>query len=344
MKLWIKLFGLLAFPAFIAQANTLNGKITGGDLQWANAMPEGEFLTLSTWQPIANMPTTVEWVPGTFTSALPEQMTLNGTSGEVTVPIKVVGLSYNIGGNEIPTESAENNIAATSCSQYQNYGSVISLADSTTNQCVYPYSLVQNGNFTPFYFVRPIVSIDDTAFVEAFADVDSGNYSGSITLPMGYYYKTGSGVQTYRLFSMSFSIGINYISSFLSDVEIDGDGFIEPEYNTTERTVSGTTRFDVTALGSFSNGLSVEFPQETFELTHSQFDVSIPLNITCDLCNDVEIAQNGERLVSDTVIDTGASSNEILFSFDVGYDNISAEDIESGAYSGDIVVIFKENL
>lgn len=344
MKSWMKLFSLALLPACIAHANTLNGKLTGDDLTWINAMPEGEYLTLSTWQPIANMPTTTEWVPGTFTSPLPSTITLRGPAGEVSAPIDVVGVGYNLGGNDAPTESSDNNVSATSCSDYKNYGSVVSIADETNSTCVAPYSLVQEGNYTPFYFVRPIISIDETAFIEAFGDVDSGHYSGSMTLPMAYYYKTGSGVQTYRLFSMSFSVGINYIASFLSDVVIDGNGFIEPTYDTTERSVSGSTKFDVTATGSFSNGLSIEFPQDEFEITNTKSDTSIPLNISCDLCEDIEISSDGEKLVDETIVDTGVSTNEILFSFDVGFEDVSAADIESGTYSGEIVLIFKENL
>lgn len=327
-------------------AYTANATVKSGEVIWKNAYPiEGsDTFTLSSWDSISNLLPTTEWSPASFATTMPTTMTLRGpNSTTVEVELKLIGMQYNIGGNPIPEESPGNPIGVGNVCQNSNTsGNIYSVSDESNSTCYVDKTLRYSASYNPFYFARPIFKVSEEELTAAFDGKEIGTYSGAVTAPFGYYYQTSSGAKTYRIINKSFSFQVNYIPSYLDSIIVTGDGVIEPEYNTSNMTASGKTSYDIEALGYFVDGLELALPQEKFTLTESKYGTEIPITLNCDICNDPELVEAGVKKVDSTIITPVDSPESIKFKLDVSYSNISAEDIETGKYSGTVILLFRE--
>lgn len=338
MKIYrnIILLSCICLP-FFTQAAAMRGTITGNKVDWIGAMKVsgGNFYTPTGWDIIHNLEATQRWTPATHATATPGQLNLSGSSGSVSAAIKVVGLEYNMG-NLKPNQSGN----AGSCG-------VLSMSDSTVallgESCRSNLDFTYTSRANPFYFTRPIVEVNETELLSEFEGMEMGKYIGSVSLVARYEYYTSSGALTYRNVPYTFEVELDYQPSYLTSVTVLGNGVIEPVYNTQERTVSGSTSFNVNASGYFNNGIKLRFINRDYALDGP---TKIPYSIQCQgACSASDIVQEGVLLQESIIVSEGQSNmRNIDFLLDVGYENIHKDQVETGSYNDTITIVFEENL
>lgn len=330
-------------------AATLNGSLTGNTLTWLNGMSQGSNITLSNWQLVSNLQPTTEWVPGTFMGTPPATLTLLGNTGQsVEIPMQIVGLQYNLG-----QASGRFSISAIAPPGYNTCGTSDQgggIATVIGERCLAAKSYQASSAYTPFQFARPVIALDDAALVSAFqaARVGSGQYTGTVMVSPAYGFRSPTGNWTYRkAMAVPVTLSLRYEAAMLSDITVSGSGVIPAQYDTRNHTVSGSTRYDVTAEGYFTDGLKLTFEDNMdgeYALNpQSGSGKAIPYDIDCGLCSDSNVVTNGVLNLSRGETQVLGTGSTLRFSFDISY-NISAADIESGNYDDVFIVYFEENL
>ncbi|WP_217522540.1 hypothetical protein [Vibrio metschnikovii] len=338
MKIYkIAILLLLTNLSFISHAATIRGKVTANKVDWIGAikMPSGELYVPTGWDIINNLEPTHRWIPATHIVSPPKKINLLGTDSQVSASIKIVGLEYNFG-NLKPKQSGDSG----SCYIMNMDDTMVSLlGDSCRSGLDFIYASRSN----PFYFTRPIIEINEKELLRDFEGMESGKYIGSIPLVAYYEYYTDSGALTYRNFSYTFQVELDYQPSHLTSISINGDGVIEPVYDTQTKTVSGKTKFYVNANGYFNNGLKLIFINRSYSLDGP---TKIPYSIRCKgTCSANEIVRDGVMINDSIIISEGTSNmRNVDFILDVGYENFNKEQVETGSYNDVISIIFEENL
>ncbi|HGS4463342.1 TPA: hypothetical protein ACMDOB_003213 [Vibrio metschnikovii] len=325
------------FLPFFTQAAAMRGTITGNKVDWIGTMKlsVGNLYAPTGWDIIHNLEATQHWRPATHAAATPGQLNLSGPSGSVSTDIKVVGLEYNMG-NLKPNQTGN----AGSCE-------VLSMSDSTVallgESCRSNLEFTYTSKANPFYFIRPIVQVNESELLSNFKGMDMGKYIGSISLIARYEYYTSSGALTYRNVPYAFEVELDYQPSYLTSVTVLGNGVIEPVYNTQEHTVSGSTRFNVNASGYFNNGIELRFINRDYILAGPS---KIPYSIQCQgACSATSIVKEGVLLHESVVVSEGQRNmRNIDFLLDVGYENVHKDQVETGIYNDTITIVFEENL
>ncbi|WP_217540369.1 hypothetical protein [Vibrio metschnikovii] len=327
--------------SFFTQAAAMRGTITGNKVDWIGAMKvsggDGNLYTPTGWDIVHNLEATQRWTPATHAAVTPGQLNLFGPSGSVSAAIKVVGLEYNMG-NLKPNQSGN----AGSCE-------VLSMSDSTVallgESCSSNLDYTYTSRANPFYFIRPIVRVNEMELLQEFISNASemGKYIGSVSLVARYEYYTSSGALTYRNVPYTFEVELDYQPSYLTSVTVLGNGVIEPVYNTQERTVSGSTSFNFNASGYFNNGIKLHFINRDYALDGP---TKIPYSIKCQgACSASDIVQEGVLLQKSIIVSEGQRNmRNIDFLLDVGYENIHKDQVETGSYNDTITIVFEENL
>lgn len=359
----------LAVISMQASAYTLNLSVKGNQITFDNAYQtdSSDIYTLSDWQPIGNLTPTNSWQPDMMTSSATE-FKLTGPSGtEVIVPIKIVGAEYNIGGNSsISTSPAI--VSGSSCGTSTLSSDAIQF--KTTNlpsnagfsfgECVSDKSYQTDKVVQPFYFLRPDFHIDTDGLISALSKAGSpvpGQYSGSIPVSLRYYF-IENGTLTYRVLpSGTFNVRINYIPEVLTEIIADSRKDIIPTYNTSSHTASGETIFNVIANGYFQSGIKMTFQDRAYNLTQVTDDSDpdnviygeseIPYYIRCDACSVASIVENGvlqENAKSPVEYEIEGPLESFSFNLKVGYENISAETVNTGMYMDTFTILFEEIL
>ncbi|PSW20631.1 hypothetical protein C9I98_07215 [Photobacterium sanctipauli] len=343
--------GLAIFQGAV-QAATLSGRLIGGELSWLNGMKQGDHVTLSNWQVMGNLQPTSEWVPGTFIGTPPKELEMTSdTGGDVTVPISVIGLEYGLGqASGIFTQQGPAHPSYNICDDVSRTSGTARLIGSN---CTAPFSYLSEGElYTPFQFARPILSVDEQDLVNAFRSKKqpSGVYVGTARVTPAYLFRSPTGNWTYRnAVSVPVTVQIRYEAANLESIEVLGNGVMPAEYDTANHQVSGSTEFIVKAQGYFTEGLQMTFMDDgdgEFELDHTDtsLDASIPYSITCDDCDENRIISEGKLLLTDGETYVPGEGNSIEFVLRAHYNNIGAEQVETGNYSDAVIVLFEERL
>ncbi|MDO6708807.1 hypothetical protein [Photobacterium sp. 1_MG-2023] len=356
--------------SFKINATTLNLQVKGNHITFVNAVangPSGSYI-LSNWQSISNLTPTRRWQPGIPTTSA-TQFELTGPGGSISVPIKLIGLEYNLGSASV-TGNDTLLVPGTMCgpSEIQS-GSLISfwidpknvnVPGPTTENCTTTVSYQSNESQQPFYFVRPIFHIDESGLIDAFSklsDPIKGRYTGSIPVSLKYYYKDNLAT-TYRIVPMShFSVQIHYQPDLLTEIRSETQKEIQPIYNTSSHTVSGEAVFNIQARGYFQSGIKMSFINRDYSMVQvvDNSDANnlvygkskIPYYIRCLRCNVVKIVENGVLLpnarnpVEYNVV--GPVTN-LEFDLSIGYENLKSEDVGTGFYMDTFTVMFEEIL
>jgi len=338
--LWITFIPL--FASMQVNAFTLNGKVVGQNVRWDNAAnsPIGaDEKVLTSWEPIFGLQPTLSWRPGTFATTPATQVTLNGPDGAVNMPIAVRGLEYNTG-SSAPTVVMGPG-TGTVCANAQTSSNSFYIIGITN--CTAGFSLSMPNAMQPFYFLRPIFRVDESLIASAFAGKEEGLYSGSIPLMVRYEYRSATGTVTYRVLPQSMAVQIHYKPSFLTSVEVTGNGIMPPIYDQLTQKVSATTTFAIQANGYFGNGLMMSFSARDYELVGP---TNIPYSIVCDgACSQTNIVTAGVLNHNSVVVAaSGSNKTTINFNLDVSYDNIDITNVETGTYSDNFIVMFEVNL
>ncbi|NDJ80267.1 hypothetical protein GXP65_04470 [Vibrio campbellii] len=350
MSLLYKKLVALIFVFYLSNvgAATLHGVIEGSQLWWNNGQSMGNYVALSNWKPINGLTPTHEWLPGTFLTLPNNTITLQGPGGEVNVEITVAGLEYELGQASAHfTDRGAPMIGSSSCNVSEQQGSTTRLIG---NNCVANESYVTTDpaiQYTPFQFVRPLLEVDSNAVVQAFKNsgVVSGVYSGMVTVQPVYYFKSNTGTWTYRYAaSVPMIVMIDYTAASLDSVQIEGNGVIQPTYDTLNHKVSGDTLFNIVAKGSFTSGVQLTLDDVPYEMEFESTGVeNLPYNISCiGACSQSQLVVDGIRQQPEAVI-TGSDS-EVSFRLKVHYDAADADKIETGQYRGEFSFYLEEAL
>lgn len=347
------LVGLLA--AGSAHAFTANVSIAGEEVRWRNATGSESRRVLTDWTPISGLPTTTSWAPGMFLATTPTTINLAGPGGSVEVPIKFIGMEYNLGRSGGSEDSTLN--VPGPCAGGNFSGSIASVEDSSQSICGANYSVSTTSSVAPFYFYRPIFEMNDTELSEALNDIagSGGTFSGTVPLSLVYYYTSNGGALTYYQISETFTLSANVAASEITSVHIQAKsaggegggstGIIRPEYDTSTRTVSGEVTFVIDAKGSFHQGLNMTLQDTgTYELKGEHTGLTIPYSILCDICEDPLLVDKGSVKAQTTKIGDSSYQTQYLFDLRVRYDDISAVDVETDTYSDTFFLIFEAGL
>ncbi len=347
------LLASLALPQ-AAQAAAINGTLTGDKLTWFNVQHQGEYLTTSNWRPVSGLMPTSEWIPGTFIGTPPAMLTMhNVESGEtLQLDFTVAGLQYNLGsaaGSFSETGSTPSGYRV--CDTALSQGAVATLVSRESRGiCLGATSyLSDSGAAAPFQFVRPVIRAADIAAAFREAKVSSGRYSGTVLVQPAYGFRSPTGSWTYRnALAVPVTLNLRYEAASLVSLDISGNGVMDAEYDPANMTASGSAQYTITANGYFNDGLKLTFPGQDFQLRYAgEKDTGvkdIPYSIDCNGCDDQQIVKQGLLNLNSGQTVVPGEGNTLKFIFDVHYDDISADNLQTGNYYDQFTVYFEENL
>lgn len=327
----------------LAQALTLNAKLTGEKLVWQNGMRVSGYLTSTNWQIFGELPPTKEWAPGTFMSSPLKQITLSNGADSVTVPVEVSGMQYGLGAaaGQFPNQIGSS--GSTLCSDFSLQPATASVFGSG---CAAGNAYKGTTLYTPFQFARLLVTFDDKALIDAFktAGLPEGTYSGTIAASPYYMYRSQGGAWTYRQFGpMPLTVKIRYVPAFLTNVQVDGTGVMTPTYDTVNNSVKGEATFKVKATGLFTSGVKLTFVDRTYELKHSELDSRIAYDVVCSACSERDIVKDGKLQLASKETSVPGAGSLIAFDLLVNFEATDSE-VETGHYTDSLAVYFEENL
>ena len=349
MSSFFKFFNVITFSSLtpLAIAATLHGEIEGVDLRWNNGQVSGDYVTLSNWSPMSGLEPTHEWVPGTFLSATSDKMVLQGPAGDVEIDFKVSGIEYGLGQANAHFTDRGTGFPGSRCDvSIQQSGTAKVLGSNcSANESYKTTSATER--YTPFQFARPIISIDEQALVQSLADAGSvaGVYTGMVTVQPVYHFKSASGTWTYRYAAtVPIILQLQYNPAELQSLDVQGSGIIEPVYDTLNHQVSGETYFEVMAKGVFTKGIKLTLDDIAYELEHEDDGVSaIPYSISClGSCEFNQLVSSGQLNHSETTVTGG--DTEVSFQLRVHYDDLEANQIETGTYRDEFTIYVEEAL
>ncbi|HAS8175056.1 TPA: hypothetical protein I7671_04335 [Vibrio vulnificus] len=330
----------------IAYASVLGINIIGKNVSFDNAVVlSGGYYTPSNWNVVNGLTPTSAMIPSGYIVNTPNKMELsNGQGDTLQVPLKIVGLQYNLGKNSATLD--DNVLVTPICSFESNSGALITLVDKAQPSCNGSKKFIFGKEVSPFYFHRPIVEIDNNVLAQSFNGFPKGVYTGSLPSDFKYYYQSSGGVLTYRVVTDTLQVRVEYTPNALENVSIVGDGTMSAEYDKTNHTVSAETLFQVSAFGEFSSGLMMTLLEQDFELQSTSGRSKIPYSIEClsIQCQDSVWVKEGasmlEQNLTSYLIDKPSSI--INFELKVHYAQIASEQVESSEYRGNFTVMFEE--
>lgn len=326
---------------------TLHGVVEGTDLRWSNGVTSDDYVTLSNWKPMSNLEPTHEWAPGTFLAVTNNNMTLQGPGNEVEIDFQVVGIEYGLGQAAERFTERGTGFPGSKCdvSIQQDSTATVLGNNCSANES---YKTVDSGErYTPFQFIRPIISVDENALVQALADAGpvAGTYTGMVTVQPVYYFKSATGTWTYRYAqSVPVILQIVYNPAELQSLEVQGNGVIEPDYDTLNHQVSGEAYFDIVAKGLFTKGVKLTLDDSEYELMHENSGIEpIPYSISCvGSCEFNQLVTSGELNHTETIVSGG--DTEVSFQLRIHYDNLKANHVETGTYRDEFTIYVEEAL
>jgi hypothetical protein len=365
-------FVYLAFMSVVpgtVGAYTLNVNVKGNNVTYNNALAlGGDQYTLTDWTAINNLMPTNQWQPALMTTNN-NQLTLVGPGGDVVLPIHFTGSEYNLGGVVGASDENAPLVSGNVCADRSGFdGSVVTLSSGvpdgvghSSEICQAGFSISTTQNVQPFYFTRPIFSLNSQNLMAAFDSLPNkvpGQYIGSISLNNRYYF-IENGVLTYRqLSSQMFTVQINYSPQFITNISVDAQKNIIPVYDTILHKASGSVDFNIKATGYFQSGIQMVFdPTKKYLLTKIQDgsspdnvrldSKSIPYFIRCRECSTNSIVENGiiqSSAIPPVKYEVDSSTEMLEFNLNVGYEGVSSEEIETGTYMDTFTVVFEEIL
>ncbi|ABV88026.1 hypothetical protein [Shewanella pealeana] len=336
---------LLLGASLPVSAFTINGTLTGDKLEWANASSDGAYIRPNYWFTPTRLPETTMWVPGTYTS--PTQMNIELSSGaeHVSMPIKLTGVKYQLGGQfsqspyaDIYPACERSTIAATSTV----------MSTSHNGFCIANKSIQFDSPTTPFKRYQPVIRFDKTELIRRLKGKGKGIYSGTVTGVISYGFKANisEAVKTYRNIPITFSMQIAYNPSVISRINVLGNGHMTPKYDTYKHTVSGHTGFKVSVLGQFQNGLKFRLINKDADDYSLKPDsggaTEIPYSISCQGCSSQsELVADGQVVEKGQAQIDAPGASMIPFMLNVGYENVSVNDVEEQRYSDNFTLMFE---
>ena len=331
----------LLFSTSNSWASTLNVDLTGGVARWGNAIvsSSGDGMVPSFWTPTHGLTPTAKWIPGSFVGSVPTGITMSSGSASFDLPITFKGFEYHTG-SAAPTPG-DLVSGGSACGTWNSPIATV-LGDS----CLFPNILTTGAKVvTPYAFIRPIFSIDDTALAAAFEGEDAGLYRGSVSLGQFYQYYLGD-IKTQYIDSQPFVLEIDHTPAYITSVELTGESEMETVYGVGTDTVSAKTSFNVAASGFFSDGMKVMLnSSDDYILRNSGSE--IPYSITCVGCSVADLVSEGVRTDPSPSFSSkvdGKDTNMINFKINVEFDSVPLDPLEVGSYTDTFTLIFEPDV
>lgn len=352
--LWLFILPTVSLSAFCAD---YSGILRGSqDIVWTNAVYNNTTKSLvpTVWS-LANERTTSEWYPGTFLNSTYHTVTFRDFLGhEFETKVEYKSMEYNLGSslgyfNKLDVNDNPSSGLYPICSTFSN-----SLAHRDGG-CIGSYGFISDIRVEPFKFYRPGINLPNLA--EKFRELPSGRYVANLFLTPFYLYRSDSGVLSRRQMSEPIILSIDYISAELDSVTIiSGDGFMEPNYDKSNKKVNGEAYYEVELRGRLPTGAIMRFVDfENDFYMSSQLDsaAKLPYSFSCVLgCNDntsQEIISNGKFNRSQfpngevLISPSGGNTSSILNKYRIYYEAAESEVITS-SYNDSINIIYEVNI
>ncbi|MFA0282882.1 hypothetical protein AB4504_14415 [Vibrio sp. 10N.222.55.F12] len=347
-----------------SHASDVYGTITANNsVVWNNAAPNSYFgseaISPSAWT-IAQEQPTAEWYPATMDNQPVNNVSfVNHSTGEsFNTSLELLGVEYNLGSSASYFTSKDygSNVGmgvANECAATNISGSSAKVGQEST-LCVSRMGYTATSRIEPFKFYRPAFALPNISNDVFAAPVGSGTFTASINLSPTYFFTSQTGTMTYTRVPETLIITIDYQAAILESLTVLGDGNIEPQYDTATKRISGTTRYDVSLLGTLPTGVIMTFSPTSgdYELTNIDNSLEkIPYTITCAIgCEspDKVIVQDGVLNTasfpdSEVITVNGEGSNKVDVAYDVSFD-VDGNALSSGNYQGSFNVVYEVNL
>ncbi|MEZ8993582.1 hypothetical protein AB4562_22630 [Vibrio sp. 10N.222.54.A1] len=347
-----------------SHAADVYGTITANNsVVWNNAAPNSYFgseaISPSAWT-IAQEQPTAEWYPATMDNQPVNNVSfVNHSTGEsFNTSLELLGVEYNLGSSASYFTSKDygSNVGmgvANECAATNISGSSAKVGQEST-LCVSRMGYTATSRIKPFKFYRPAFALPNISNDVFAAPVGSGTFTASINLSPTYFFTSQTGTMTYTRVPETLIITIDYQAAILESLTVLGDGNIEPQYDTATKRISGTTRYDVSLLGTLPTGVIMTFSPTSgdYELTNIDNSLEkIPYTITCAIgCEspDKVIVQDGVLNTasfpdSEVITVNGEGSNKVDVAYDVSFD-VDGNALSSGNYQGSFNVVYEVNL
>jgi len=294
------------------------------------------------WTPVSKLAPTKKFIPSSLISNSPDKLSLTNEKGDtISVSIKAVGVSYNLSSNNIEKEA--NTYISPTCSTSEMTSNIVYLFDEQQTNCSADFAVSFDKEVSPFYYHRPILSVDSNNLLSELDGKSKGRYVGVLSGGFKYYYLSFGGALTYRIVPESIVVTINYDPNYLTNIDLVGDGVMEPIYNGTS--VSSHTQYSINASGNFEHGLAMVLSEQDYSMFSESGDSKIPFSITCNNANciDKEWVENGELKLDNGYTEYLSPSNveNINFNIDINYDDIKSSQVESSNYSTSFTIMFE---
>jgi len=368
INLWGRIINCICFALSLisisVNAVTITGEYDGKSIRWDTALSYNTtYLTSSTYDIFSYLTPTNRWIP--LATPKTVTMTLKNGTNTVSTSVHIAGLEYNFGGTNfdfVDNSQLNPSISVTECKNTAASGKTIAMYSPTSGECVGNKHLSNSvGQQTPFFFVRPIFSLDESQLEAALSLLPVGNYvSEAVTLSFRYFYYSGSGIRTYRNLTIPFALQINSVEyDAIESVTVENlvsgglNGVIEPIYDKASQTVTGReTEYLVTVNGSFATGINMTFKpgvvSDGYILKHENYATNsgaIKYDIKCDdKCNVQNIVTNGLAINVNNVavpISKQSTSEQLVYKIKVGYSTSQPfDDVYTGRYSGSFIIEF----
>lgn len=343
----VVIFAMFLVPCY---SFTLEGVLNGNNLTFRNLENgiSGSGKTLSDWTPSKNLLPAISWSPGFKYQDI--KFILTGPKGKVKVDISeaisVIGMEYRTY-NDL--EKKDDSLPGVICNSSSNIGNTTYAVDERNISC--HGETYDSYDKMPFYFMRPILDLDNEKIKEIFEslapeDKIEGIYSTSVSIISPYFFKLPNKIETWQNITSLLNVQIAYKAGYKMDVHLEDPSVHEIKFISKDANMLlGSTTFNVIATGAIPHGLVLNVPKTSeFTLKHDDPSVAhpdIPLSVLCPDCSDSVIVDSGTPVVEDTIVNL--SGNNIRFPIIVKV----LEDknkISLGDYSGNFVLNFGLNL
>ncbi|HIF9293498.1 TPA: hypothetical protein ACX6Q7_001398 [Photobacterium damselae] len=349
-SLYFLLFNLSGY------AYILEGNLKGTELKFNNVLPSlsGDN-TIADWEPVKKLLPAQKWSPGfSFKSFTIKLIGPQNIVVDISDAISVVGVEYRSNFN-LDKDSEE--WSSMSCSSSSSDGGNTAYVKSETNGNCHGEIYDSQGKM-PFYFVRPILKIDEQKIQDAFNNLSSeskqqGTYSESLPIVFPYYYELSNGVKTWQNLSTTLHININYTPGYIADIHLEDPTVHEIVFNKerSKNRLKGMTIFNVIASGSIPDGLIVSVPstsnfflkQKGPRSNKNEFSVvnKLPISVECPNCEEPILVLDGVPQLNESIVNVKGS--QVKFPIIVKIDQ-EKDKVALGDYYGDFVLNFGLNL
>ncbi|RTR27707.1 hypothetical protein [Shewanella atlantica] len=325
---------LLVVLSSTAYGATLKATLEGKTLVWDNALSHAGAKMPSQWDIPSTLVPTNRWSPGGFSGLPPTEILLSNASGEsVTVPVEFLGFDYHSGGASANEGSA---FSGPTCSQYDSLGDIYRVEGSN---CYYPNNLNLTETVNPFAFIRPVFKVVENDVIALFDGKSLGEFRGGVVLNHTYDYDF-NGVSSRYYGRQTFTLAIEHVPATLLSVTLSGTEAMATTY--TGQMVSGTTTFNMSALGYFTQGLALSLKEsDDYTLRGDDNTGEIPYSVDCSGCVALNLVNEGVVSINDNATTITGTGNSIAFDITVSFADVAFLDLDEGTYRDTFVLVFE---